>query len=61
MDFIILSAVRSNYKKSIGFVDDVNRLNVALTRAKKGVVIVGNSKTLKVSTVWSKLIMWMKS
>ena len=33
---------------SIGFLTDANRLNVALTRAKYGLYIVGNFKTLQV-------------
>ena len=48
-DFIILSCVRSGNKQrmSIGFLRDQRRLNVALTRAKKGVVIVGNLDLLR--------------
>ena len=36
-------------KGSIGFLTDANRLNVALTRAKYGLYIVGNFKTLQVN------------
>ena len=43
-DFIILSYVRSGHQQytGLGFLRDQRRVNVALTRAKKGVVIVGN-------------------
>ena len=41
---------------SIGFLTDANRLNVALTRAKYGLYIVGNFKTLQVNILKKKSI-----
>ena len=42
-DIIILSLVRSNNENKIGFLKIPNRVNVALSRAKKGMYIFGNS------------------
>lgn len=45
-DAVILSLVRSNDRAAIGFLNDPNRVNVAISRAKKMLVIVGDSKTV---------------
>ena len=45
-DFIIISCVRAKEHQHTGFLNDARRLNVALTRAKYGIVIIGNAKVL---------------
>jgi regulator of nonsense transcripts 1 len=55
-DFIILSCVRSNEHQGIGFLNDPRRLNVALTRAQYGLVILGNPKVLSKQPLWNSLL-----
>ena len=55
-DFIILSCVRSNEKFGIGFLSDSRRLNVALTRARYGLVICGNAISLSKNDLWNNLL-----
>ncbi|WP_020596941.1 AAA domain-containing protein [Spirosoma panaciterrae] len=45
-DIVYISLVRSNTEGDIGFLSDIRRMNVAMTRARKKLVIVGDSATL---------------
>ncbi len=45
-DVIIISFVRSNDKGEVGFLSDIRRTNVAMTRAKKKLIMIGDSATL---------------
>lgn len=45
-DVVYLSLVRSNAKGQIGFLQDFRRMNVAMTRARKLLVVVGDSATI---------------
>lgn len=54
-DAIILSLVRSNEKGEVGFLDDHRRINVAVTRAKKHLVVVGDSSTVIASRTLNSL------
>ena len=55
-DFIIVSCVRDNVQQGIGFLRDPRRLNVALTRAKYGVIIIGNARLLARNPLWYSLL-----
>lgn len=46
-DVILFSAVRSNRRDNVGFLCDWRRMNVALTRAKSGLILFGDMATLK--------------
>jgi regulator of nonsense transcripts 1 len=60
-DFIILTCVRSNDRLGIGFLKDPRRLNVALTRAKYGLAIVGNARVLSRQLLWNNLLCHFKA
>lgn len=59
-DLIIMSCVRSNEHQGIGFLNDPRRLNVALTRARFGIIIVGNPKVLSKQPLWNHLLSFYK-
>jgi len=62
-DVVIVSTVRSNRKGKIGFLSDWRRLNVAWTRAKHGLIMVGDYETLEESRnpYWSALVKYFQA
>ncbi|HKL23862.1 MAG TPA: AAA domain-containing protein, partial [Candidatus Nanoarchaeia archaeon] len=59
-EIIILSLVRSNKNSNIGFLKDLRRLNVSITRAKKKLIIIGDSNTIKTNQTYYRLIDYIK-
>ena len=57
---IILSAVRSNRGTTLGFTDQPDRMNVAFTRAKTTLIIVGNEETLSQDPNWRKILRYVE-
>jgi superfamily I DNA and/or RNA helicase len=55
-EIIIISLVRSNDSGSIGFLSDVRRLNVAITRARRKLIIVGHVPTMAKNDTYKKLL-----
>ena len=45
-DAVFISMTRSNTENTIGFLSDIRRMNVAMTRARKKLVVVGDSATI---------------
>tara|TARA_B100000683_G_scaffold153700_1_gene148540 strand:+ start:267 stop:2195 length:1929 start_codon:yes stop_codon:yes gene_type:complete len=60
-DVIIFSSVRSNSDGNVGFLSDGRRLNVALTRSKRGLIVVGDPETLRHDENWSAWINHIRS
>ena len=58
-ELILFSAVRSG-GRALGFVADARRLNVMLTRARRGLVVVGDPHTLVHSTHWADWLEWIE-
>ncbi|MBE0516017.1 MAG: IGHMBP2 family helicase [Methanophagales archaeon] len=55
-EVVIVSFVRSNRSGDIGFLRDLRRLNVSITRAKRKLVLIGDSSTLKSEGCYKRLI-----
>lgn len=55
-DIILFSCVRAGGKKGIGFLADVRRMNVGLTRGRLNVLVVGRAETLQQNKHWRALL-----
>lgn len=60
-DIIFISLVRSNEHGQIGFLNDLRRMNVAMTRARMKLVIFGNEATLSHSPFYKRLLDYIQS
>ena len=57
-DVIVLSAVRANEAGEMGFLTDRRRLNVAITRARRGLIVLGHPRTLRNDSSWASWCDW---
>lgn len=55
-EVIIISTVRSNANHDIGFLSEIRRMNVAITRARRQVTMIGDSATLSTHPFLARLI-----
>jgi ATP-dependent RNA/DNA helicase IGHMBP2 len=55
-DIVYISLTRSNAEQQIGFLSDIRRMNVAMTRARKKLVIIGDGSTLSKSDFYMGLM-----
>jgi senataxin len=55
-EVIIFSCVRASPRGNIGFLQDIRRMNVGLTRAKSSLWVLGNSESLMRGQFWNQLI-----
>jgi len=55
-DVIAISFVRSNERSEVGFLADIRRTNVAITRARKKLIMVGDSATLAAHPFYNQLL-----
>ncbi len=55
-EIVIISLVRSNADQNIGFLSDYRRMNVAMTRAKEKLILIGDSATLGNDSFYSSFL-----
>lgn len=60
-DIICLSFVRSNNDGEVGFLQDLRRTNVAMTRARKKLILIGDSATLSSHPFYKELLEYVES
>jgi len=58
---VILSLVRSNTEGDVGFLADVRRINVALTRARRKLLVIGDSATLSCHPFYQDLLSYFET
>ena len=59
-DIIAISLTRSNQRGDIGFLSDIRRMNVGMTRARRKLLLVGDSSTLSAHPFFRQLLAYVK-
>ena len=57
---VVMCTVRSNKKGEVGFLSDARRMNVALTRARRKLIVIGDSATLGGEDFFDSLLQWFE-
>ena len=60
-DVIVISMVRDNDEGAVGFLGDLRRMNVAMTRARMKLIVVGNAETLSRHRFYAQLAEWFQA
>ena len=55
-EVVILTMVRSNERGEIGFLSDTRRTNVAITRARRKLIVIGDSATLGTHKFYASML-----
>ncbi len=58
---VIICTVRSNNRGEVGFLADARRMNVALTRARRKLIVIGDSDTLATDPFFAQLLQWFET
>ncbi|MEZ6131350.1 MAG: IGHMBP2 family helicase [Planctomycetaceae bacterium] len=58
---VVMCTVRSNSKGEVGFLNDARRMNVALTRARRKLIMIGDSATLGADEFFTELLQWFEA
>ena len=58
---VVMCTVRSNSIGEVGFLSDARRMNVALTRARRKLIVIGDSATLGADPFFAELLEWFES
>jgi len=59
-EVVLVSLVRSNREGEVGFLSDTRRMNVALTRAKRKLIVIGDSATITTHPFYEKLVKYFE-
>ena len=58
---VIVSLVRSNREGEVGFLADTRRMNVAMTRARRKLIVIGDSATITAHPFYEKMVKYFES
>jgi ATP-dependent RNA/DNA helicase IGHMBP2 len=53
---VVITFVRSNTKGEVGFLSEIRRTNVALTRARRKLIVIGDSATLAAHPFYARML-----